>query len=648
MWTGRAHGIHCGDWLQDRLLAHTDPYLAWWDLTDFNGTQLPKGGGRVLPTLLLRGGRYRTRGVPIEGGSLRSLALQMRDGLRCEVSPGFTTGSITPGSGRARCFGASGKRLRQSLTPRPLVGFIDYGCAFAHHQFRRGNGGAWSTRVLALWDQNEDVPQPQLPPGVRPLRWRFPVDFPYGAETHRDKRWEVPGALGLDDYIRQFASQHSLDEESVYRYSGYASVSDRRWTHGTHVMDLATGHPNPLSANAGEPGHAHDVDIVFVQLPRTRRGREISGLLRANVYDGIRYILSCAHPGQPVVINLSYGANVGPHDGSSLLEQAIEWRLQKERQRLGSSIQLVVPAGNARQRRMHASGAAMPAETCVFRWHAVPDDPSDNFVEFWLPDDREIEVVVTSPDGAVSRAVRAGEADTLRDHRGRVCAAIIVPERCCQSPNGRMALLATSATRPRPDCARAPFGGWQVAIRNGGATVLAVEAWCERDDPPAGSVAQPRQGYFSNHLGTHVDEDRTLNSIAHGEAMVVVGGRAGRVAAGYSGTGPGRTVHPKLGDRRRSSLADARRGPEVLAPCEESVVAAGLPAAAVMGSDRVRLGGTSLATALMTRQIIDSGFVLPAAGGAMPPVRRLPPTRDRHDHPDDDLAASSPSLPGLP
>src|SRR3546814_2802066 len=32
-----------------------------------------------------------------------------------------------------------------------VVGIVDYGCDFAHRNFRRADGG---TRLLALWDQN--------------------------------------------------------------------------------------------------------------------------------------------------------------------------------------------------------------------------------------------------------------------------------------------------------------------------------------------------------------------------------------------------------------------------------------------------------------------------------------------------------------
>ena len=122
----------------------------------------------------------------------------------------------------------------------------------------------------------------------------------------------------------------------------------------------------------------------------------------------------------------------------------------------------------------------------------------------------------------------------------------------------------------------------------------------------------------------------------HGEEVLVVGSQVlGAGAAPYSGTGPGRS----LGFRLRNHGPQSRRGPDVLAASDESTGVAGLLAAAIYGSDKVRLSGTSMAAAVMTRQIIESGYVDQRR------VRRLNPSYPRRSsagdaaHPDDDLAS---------
>ena len=624
-WKKQAHGDIVSDWLTGAFLDHTDPYLVWLDITGFRGAALPSGGG-VVPVITERKtGDHRFRSGAMTKVQLRALAdpAQRGEVARFEVAAGFisddgrSAGSGTPEQSQ----GASGLRR---MGNKPVIGFIDYGCAFAHRQFRANlNGNSVVTRVKAIW--NQEPAQRNNPPGRTrvALQWRAnPPGYGYGAETLRDVSLPGEPGLTLNAYIHQFVSNGVLDEQACYRHSGYGAIVNRHATHGTHMMDLATGYPSPLRAlpalNAGFPNNRHDADIVFVQLPQFARGLPISGLLRANVYDAVRYIIDCAVDEQPVVINLSYGTNAGPHNGTSVLEQALDWRL-KHRPKV--PVTLLLPAGNAREDRLHVVANIQPGKTAIIHWHNLPDDPSDSFVELWFDDDADVSVCVVLPESeAQTLQVGPGDVASLI-HGDNVVGALIFARKPCQSMTGRMALWATARTRPGASGVRAPYGRWAIEVASSSDKPIAVHAWCERDHVAYGQEGQPRQSYFSDTGSAKCDKDYTLNSIAHGELPLVVGGyQLNGAVASYSGTGPGRVPGASHVLRRRN--ASGRRGPDVMAPSDENAVARGMSAAAVIGTDNVRLDGTSVATALMTRHLVENGFTWPAAAPKVPaPIR---------------------------
>lgn len=642
------------DWAKTDYLRHVDPYLVWFDITGFGGTSLLAGDR--LPMIEQRRGP-----VPQYATSLRSVDdlaafLETEFGPeraveRFEVAPGIVNDNARPESVEP-----AGGSVAGAVRPRGrrrVVGFIDYGCAFAHRSFRRAGPGL-QTRVLAIWDQAGAVVPPRPPDGLDPLQWRTPPDFGYGSETHRERRWRADAAgLPLGDYMAQphFMRSGAFDEEACYRYSGYAPVVNSHASHGTHIMDVATGWPNPLRkllSIAPDKDRCHDEDIVFVQLPRQVRGRSVGGLLRAHVYDGLRFIESCAPKNASVVVNLSYGGYAGPHDGSSILESAIDDFLRTHRT-ASRRFDLVIPSGNARNRRLHARADLDAWKTATFEWNNLPDDPSDSFVEIWLPRQAGFAIRITAPGGRADDSpwLTPGTAGSLLrpagSNDGVPLAALVFPERACQSGTGTMALFATGPTRLGAGRPAAPYGGWTIEVHNRSGASATVHAWCELDSPAFGTEDLPRQAYFSQASG--VDRDGTLNGIAHGLEPIVVGGHAldGDVA-GYSGTGPGRGAAPGSRTRHvaRNGMSEDRRGPEAVAPSDESTVIPGLLAAAVIGTDTVRLNGTSVAAAAMTRRILDGHQPRlkkqdAEAGAVESQLRAKRPVSGREPHPDNDL-----------
>lgn len=487
-----------------------------------------------------------------------------------------------------------------------LVAFVDHGCAFAHRRLRHPETGA--TRIAALWNQQLDRLPGAAYPGPR-LDWRRPAGFLWGRHV------EQPA---LDAYLRRCGPLETGEHEAAcYAGAGYDAVR-QQVTHGTHVMDIATG-------GAQRAGDAHD--IVFVQLPRRVDGRPVAGLLRCHVFDALQYIEARLADGRSAVVNVSYGGYAGPHDGTAVIDRAIDEVVERARRR-GSTLHVVVPSGNALDRALHARLSVGPGGAEVLAWQNRPDDPTDSFVELWLPPDADVEVRVTAPGGAASAPLAAGGAQVLRGPGGALALAA-VPRRAAQSGAGTLLLLAVGPTVRRGRRAPAPYGTWQLSVHNKGRAALALDAWCERDDPVFGTEDGPRQACFVSHVSMRP----TLNSLAHARSALVVGGylrhpqvpptlpaplSAGPVAS-YSSTGAARNGSP------------GPTLPHRLAPSERSFDQPGLAGAAVLGHGTARLSGTSVAAAWATRCIVANGFAVPPGDPAPGSPR---PAHNGVEHPD--------------
>lgn len=112
-----------------------------------------------------------------------------------------------------------------------VMGIVDYGCDFVHHNFRNADG---STRLSALWHQG-GPPGPNSP-------------FGYGREYPQDQ---------INAALQQPAPSQAL---------GYAPPPDTPvsplGTHGTHVADIAAGNGRGSSV----PGVAPRASLIFVDV----------------------------------------------------------------------------------------------------------------------------------------------------------------------------------------------------------------------------------------------------------------------------------------------------------------------------------------------------------------------------------------------
>ncbi|MCW5661081.1 MAG: S8 family serine peptidase [Burkholderiaceae bacterium] len=486
--------------------------------------------------------------------------------------------------------------MKDSLAPAapvPCVGIIDHGIAFAHAKFR-WLGRPAQTRVLAFWDQD---------PGAagRVAPWSGVPEFGYGAQL---------SALDIDAAI----ARHPNDEAALYRELQYEPAR-KRHSHGTHVLDLAAGCPDPLKppreeADPSDRG-ASQAPIVVVQMPH-QPVKDTSGASHGvHVLDALHYIAARAPAGRPVVINLSDGAYGGPHDGQSMLECGIDDFLRRH-----AHVHLVLAAGNAHEARLHAScpDAGLAAgEACSFDWQILPEDGADSLLEVWL-DDRyaagEVSLQLTPPGRASAVQVVLGDSWMLEPGPGAVAAAVIsridAPNRWLRS----MFLVAVGPTVRSLRERAAPHGLWRVTVTNEtvAARPVRVDAWVERGDSALGDRPLKRQSILCADalVPGAVRGERTLGSLS-GSAEAIVAGARYRRGVAFSGPRPAAmTAQARYSSRGPGRAAPAAStGPDFLAPGDEAPNAPGLTAAGSLSHSACRLGGTSMAAPIVTRRIVN-------------------------------------------
>ena len=617
-----------------QIPAHCDPYLRWAVLTEWRGfaragrwgsSSAEDGYVRIImevkdpvdfaslkrlvkiPNLYdddIPGAKQQSRYATgcVHKQHLPAL-LQQHPDLRWELAAPLKSQDDQPGSEGAY-FGKQPDLLPQvtrtvfdGVSPAPVtrgsvsggaIAVIDFGCPFLHQHL--GTAGGQAARVAALWDQGE----------IRPhAAWAKPEVTGYGRQL--DNQALQAMWLASRDPDTEF------DEARAYRGLNYLiGYGDPRRrvlfaTHGAHVLDMAGGTFDPLTHR--DDDQASKARLVFVQLPEGTAGDSSGGSLSAHLLDGLRYVMHVSDPQAPLVINISYGSAAGPHDGSSLIEQAMDELLDARR----ANFAIVLAAGNSRQGGLHMRRLAAVHRSALFRLNVVAGDSTDTFVEFWYeePADGDLEFRVRLPGGDWSDWLGADHGVELRDSATEEVVAALVHQR--KVPNGRraMALLALRPTEAPDDDdgSLADAGTWEVEARLSGAgpsAAVAIDAWVERDDPrPFSGLHQTR--FIGLEPG---DADDTLSSIATGNHTLVVGG--------FRSSDGTMTSYSSIGPRFKPQM------PLTYALCERDSLDAGVRAAAVRSGETLLMNGTSVAAPVMARRVYNLMAQAMQAKGAAP------------------------------
>lgn len=298
---------------------------------------------------------------------------------------------------------------------------IDYGCPFAHPQFRSPKG----SRVRYVWFQGQDAVSAGAP--LSPVRYFGSKRslFPYGRELR---------GSDIDQLIASHTGVEGCDESACYESIGYELMREAS-THGGHVMSIACGSPNPLAKEIGEEwlfgsgaGHfatssvpgddeAAEAEIIFIELPRAAVGDSSGGSMNVHLVDALHYVLARTKPSARITVNCSMGTHAGPHDGSSMLEQAID---DVSNRRYPAQFSMVVPVGNAFNSACHAFREVSPDVRMDVSVDIPADKSTPTLIELWYPRSlnalpvavSDLGVELVAPDGSHLRAPAGHQVTT--------------------------------------------------------------------------------------------------------------------------------------------------------------------------------------------------------------------------------------------
>lgn len=561
--------------------------------------------------------------------------------------------------------------FKDKPVPDLVLGVIDDGCPFARPGFADKTG---NSRVLLLWDQD----MPEIPgtrnPSARYGRVLSGTDL-------------KPPANGDDGLAYEAARLKNLR---------------RRATHGAHVLDVLAGPVEARSRvspsrfeNEGQDGStflappwtkpedvASQAPIFFVQLPKEAINDPTGRWLARHALDGLDFIitqalarwtapapvLQQANPqhaslqqtpeatNKKLVVNLSWGPQTGPHDGSSLLEEAFQERVDQCKQ-AGIDLHLILAAGNSYESRAHAQWPAQSGCQDLI-WQVVPDSGYPQFLEIWWPAGTpltDIDLTVRSPDG---QQLRIKGANLPQDARGGILSAntsnawgiTVVPHR-----NRFMALLALAPTRPNDKGACPPHGRWHIDVNAapGAPKPESVHVYIARNTSNMGGRRRGPDSHLidPNYEATRhgrwpreepptsrVKREGTLSGIATGQGVEVAAGYVSARNMKRASSNPSDEVEEAA--RYSSSGPSAapttlpERNPDWALPTDESPYLRGVLAAGVREGTSVRLVGTSTAAPQLARkrangEVIDSPDLAPPQAGKPIPPSNAPVRRGR-------------------
>jgi len=302
-----------------------------------------------------------------------------------------------------------------------IVGMLDSGIDWKHQDFRLANG---ATRIKYLLDLSD--------PG----------------DTNNDGVLDGTGPFGGTLY-----SEGQIN-------AGNVAEADRNG-HGTHVTGSAAG--NGSGTSAGLPagtyaGMAPEADIIFV---KSQTG-DLGKIPDADVISALKFIDSLATlMRKPYVANLSLGGHAGPHDGTSLFEQAIDRMVGSGKP--GKAI--VIAAGNDGEKKIHAggnmSGSAVTIDFNVPSY-TVNSGSQNDFIYFdlWYSGTANLSFRLTGPDGTNYGPVAGGSRLDQNTSNGNI---FIDNAQAGVNPNNgdkQVALRIFDFTSNRPPTA----GKWTLTI----------------------------------------------------------------------------------------------------------------------------------------------------------------------------------------
>ena len=412
-----------------------------------------------------------------------------------------------------------------------VIGLIDWGCDFAHHDFINADG---TSRIIAIWDQG------------------------HKKNSHSPHPFEY-GKLFVRDMINK-----ALKTSTPYQQLGYhPGLTDKqgRGMHGTHVMGIAAA-----NGSSGVKGIAPEAEIIFVHLAANDSSGEYNLGDSVRVLEAIDFIKKTAGK-KPLSINLSIGKHGGPHDGSTLVEIAIDEFLEEN-----NNTAVCQSAGNYYNTSTHCSGLVIPGEPYPIYFKTDKADVTPNEIEIWYPGKDEFEVTLSNDNFPLKKFSCTIDHSTNISFNGETVGTIY--HRSDEPNNHKNHIDIFLFTH-------APAGNWTIELTSKKIIDGRFDAWIERD----GACRNCQSIFFNNVIKTS-----TTNTICNGYNTIVAGA-CNTTAQPYS-IAPFSSSGPTV---------DGRIKPVILAPGVNIVSSKSSPPQQPAGMNKtVSMTGTSMASPYVT------------------------------------------------
>jgi hypothetical protein len=483
-----------------------------------------------------------------------------------------------------------------------LLGFIDDGCPFAHQDLMQDD----KVRFTAIWDQDSKPDFKSSATKASP-----PKGWSFGHQIDASK---------LNAAASKLQEHGRTNERSIYSKINNSRVQ-QRISHGAHVLGLAAGSKisrsildlaPPYNPPTDDPQtKAYEADLAFVQLPRATYQAPTRGSLAYTIYNGVKWIEKVGCDAKNIVTVIDYGSYLGPHNGESLFERALDQVIGNSQQKM----KVVFPSGNALEHRATAQIPKIGKEKKPSQWHwwIPPENEVATFQEIWfdkfVPENTKISLKCTSPNGSDEIEVKPGDQKSIGTNNGKYLSVWFCPK-------GTHILVRVAATRSDDkNYPIAPSGRWKFALsaepEKTKPSVVGAWVYANRGGRSINALPRSRRSHLiPMDKSVIVDGRGSMIGMACSTSSTVLGGvnqsatrRYGSTlapayendfAAFYSGAGPGR------GGVRKD------RGPDGCAITEESSSLRGIASIGNYSGSTWRMQGTSTAPPQYARFLSNS------------------------------------------
>lgn len=412
-----------------------------------------------------------------------------------------------------------------------IVGVIDSGFDYRHGSFRKPDG---KTRILALWDQ---APR-SVPPG-------------YGGPPSGGSNVGIEYTQG--DIDRALQSETDPDESKRVRLPVMGK-------HGTHVAGIAAGdgsQPGRCADPGKYVGVAPEADLILVKLsPEADVGVSLRTI---NAFDFIWSHWTVS--GHPVVVNMSLGDNMGPHDGTSLLERELDLDLAVP----GRAV--VKSAGNEGDGNRHAEGQVAPGGSVDLAFAVCPTHRVSRQLELWYPGAQRLEVIVVAPgwpSPPTSPVVKPGDPPRRPwvvnpGHAADRQTQVFISSEVNDPHNGDNRIRVDMSA---PATGSLPGGKWALRLRNPGGAAVAFDCWIER---PSGEGDREPPKFIPDERNYRITRHKTITIPGTSHKVITVGAYN---SGNFLGIGDGELADfSSFGPTRKDTKSRKERiKPDICAP----------------------------------------------------------------------------------